>query len=366
MLILHDISEVAHAGRVRAVPGIECCLALWTASAPEREPLSAAASRLVERLPLRTRRAAARLDRRLPGWPLHAANWFAHVPASSVTQSLETLREESPVRLALDLVAGPLLGPDRDAGRRTEADKRRDKCVAAVLRRPEDNVVEILDVIEDFCAAGFARLWAQEHPQLARLVRMLETRVEEDLVRALLSLSSRTTHDVARDQLTFLGGQGCWSVSCSAVDRVDVMPSLWLRRRVVALYQEDRVAICLPALPTARDRLESSEVDSLLFALSEPRRLQILRLCTSQALCTQEIARQLAITEAPVSRHLKQLERHGLVVGQRFGRQVTYVAVPEMLAVLGDALREFGREIPMEPEVSLDAGASMTVDAPAA
>ena len=338
MLTLHDVSRVGQSAASRSISGVECCLALWTASAPEPEPLSPAARRVLERLPDRRRRASEALDRTWPGWSLHAASWFYRAGNRGFDAALEHLRAESAARLACDLVAGELIGADRDPARRAAAQVEKERRMASMLRRADDVVAEMMEVIEAFWSAGFRALWAREQASLGALAERLTAHVRRDLVRTLVTLSPRAVYDRPRDRLTFLGGQRSWSLRCSELQGVDVLPSLWLRRRVVALYGSDRAGVCIAGLRTGVDRLPPDRLASLLATLAEPRRLEIVRLCTREPLCTQELSGRLGISEAPVSRHLKQLDAHGLVVGQRFGRQVTYTAVPETVALLGRAL----------------------------
>lgn len=355
MLILREVSSVARTGRVATNAGVECCMALWTASAPESEPLSATARRLVELLPPQRRLTATRLNRLVPGWALHAASWFYRTDAADFRDALATLRTECASRLACDLVMGPLMSPDHAGADLRGAHARRSRAMVLVLRQPEDMVGDVMDVLEAFWSAGFCRFWQQERSRLAALCERIGPRVESDLAGALLALSPRAVGDGAADRLVFLGGQCSWTIPCGDLSGVDVVPSLWLRRRVVALYSSDRAAVCLPAGSRSREWPGSTEVASVLGVLADPRRLEILRMCMHEPLCTQELARRLGITEGPVSRHLKQLEARGLVVGQRFGRQVTYAAVPEEMAQVAEVLRTIGRAPQAAEPVALSA-----------
>lgn len=334
MLALREIAGASANAVVRPVAGVECCLALWVAGAPEPEPLQPLARRQLERLPARLRHTARQLERRLPGWPLRAANWFFRSPEDSYADALRQLESETASRLACDLLAGSLLAHQPSYDRR----ERLAAAAATALRRPEQVVYDVLEVIDAFWGAGFGSHWMQSKARLDAASVRLRPRVARDFVGVLTTLSPRAVFDVEGDELAFVGGQGGWIVDCENLDSIDIVPSLWLRRRVVLLIGKDRVGLAVGLASRERRGLESKSLTPLLVALAEPRRLDIVRLCMREALCTQEIAARLGITEAPVSRHLKELERQELVVGQRFGRRVTYAAIPETVALLGQAL----------------------------
>ena len=302
------------------------------------------ARRLVSKLPPAERRTLTRLEKKVPGWPLDAANWFYRAGDVSFTQALDDLSRELPVRRGFDLVVSSLIGDD-DADRREYIDSDpRYRQAAAVLRHPEELVSSIMDVLDAFWRVGFGALWAREQIRISSIARTLTQGFEQHPIPTLLALSPRAVFDQDQDRLIFLGGQRTRTVDCSTLEGFDVLPSLWVRRRVVLLFGSERAGLCVSGIPIGREQVPGEELAGLLRSLAEPRRLAILRLCMREALCTQELAKRLGITEAPVSRHLRQLERTGFVVGQRFGRQVTYSAVPETVALLGAGLRGLGRE----------------------
>ena len=334
MLALRDIASPSTHAVVRPVAGVECCLALWVAGAPEPEPLQPMARELFEELPPRLRQTARNLERRLPGWPLRAANWFYRSPADSYAEAMRQIENESASRLAWDLLAGSLFGRKRPYERR----ERLDAAAAGALRRPEHVIHDVLELIDAFWGAGFGSQWTRNKSRLDAASARLRPSVARDFVGVLTALSPRAVYDVDGGELAFVGGQGRWTLDCGGLDAIDLVPSLWLRRRVVLLIGHDRVGLAVGLASRERRNLEPKSLTALLVALAEPRRLDIVRLCMREALCTQEIAERLGITEAPVSRHLKELERQEILVGQRFGRRVTYAAIPETVALLGQAL----------------------------
>ena len=289
------------------------------------------ARQLLEELPPRLRQTARDLERRLPGWPLRAANWFYRSQSDSYAEAMREIENESTPRLALDLLAGSLVG------RRTyERHERLAAAAASALRRPGPVIHDVLEVIDAFWGAGFGTHWTNGKARLDAASTRLRPSLARDFAGVVTAVSPRAVYDDGGGELTFVGGQGRWTLDCGALEAIDLVPSLWLRRRVVLLIGQDRVGLAMGL--ASRERLEPESLTGMLVALAEPRRLDIVRLCMREALCTQEIAERLGITEAPVSRHLKELERQQILVGQRFGRRVTYAAIPETVALLGQAL----------------------------
>ena len=76
-------------------------------------------------------------------------------------------------------------------------------------------------------------------------------------------------------------------------------------------------------------RESTSEEQAVLFAvLSDPTRLKLLKLLAQQkeasALCVNELAYLLGITQSAASQHLRVLKSVGLVKGRRRGYRIHY------------------------------------------
>jgi DNA-binding transcriptional ArsR family regulator len=380
MLFLVDFSAVAGKAEIRLNAGMECCLALWAARAPEREPLSNVARQIEAAMPAPRREALRSLDNSLSEWPLRALNAFHRVGVEDFGEALARLRQEDPRRLALDFLlafepgcdaAACARAPDPLAAAlasgRLPASATRD--ARSLLHRPAETVFDVLDVLHGFWRAGFGRRYAEQQRTLRALAQVLRSRLASDPRRALASISPRAVLDAGHDRLTFLGGHSTRVVSCADLERFEVVPSLWLRRRIVLTSAPGSVALSVGCGPAHRDELASEGVGKALAALADERRLEILRLCLEQPRTTSELAPMLGITEGPVSRHLKELERQGLVVGERFGRNVTYTAVVEVLHLLGQRLQRLPQDVGRNvrgPAPVLPGAASSTAAAPLA
>src|SRR5437667_4003000 len=82
-------------------------------------------------------------------------------------------------------------------------------------------------------------------------------------------------------------------------------------------------------------------MQTVVHAISEPRRREILRLVQDRELAAGEIASQFDVTRTAISQHLTVLKNAGLVNERREGTRRLYRARPEGLAELQSFLDGF-------------------------
>ena len=82
-------------------------------------------------------------------------------------------------------------------------------------------------------------------------------------------------------------------------------------------------------------------MQTVVHAISEPRRREILRLVQDRELAAGEIASQFDVTRTAISQHLTVLKNAGLVNERREGTRRLYRARPEGLAELRSFLDGF-------------------------
>ncbi len=98
---------------------------------------------------------------------------------------------------------------------------------------------------------------------------------------------------------------------------------------------------CQPLLAAPITEEEANELASALKVLADPVRLRLLSLvATSEAgeVCACDLVQPLGKSQPTVSHHLTVLTGAGLLTREQRGRWAWFRAVPERLAVLGDAL----------------------------
>jgi DNA-binding transcriptional ArsR family regulator len=82
-------------------------------------------------------------------------------------------------------------------------------------------------------------------------------------------------------------------------------------------------------------------MQTVVHAISEPRRREILRLVRGRELAAGEIAARFDVTRPAISQHLTVLKNAGLVSERREGTRRLYQARPEGLAELRSFLDGF-------------------------
>ena len=82
-------------------------------------------------------------------------------------------------------------------------------------------------------------------------------------------------------------------------------------------------------------------MQTVVQALSEPRRREILRLVRGRELAAGEIAAHFDVTRPTISQHLTLLKNAGLITERREGTRRLYRARPEGLAELRSFLDGF-------------------------
>ena len=85
-------------------------------------------------------------------------------------------------------------------------------------------------------------------------------------------------------------------------------------------------------------------VETVLKAIAEPRRQEILRLIWRQERAAGDVAAQFDISRPAISKHLRILREAGLLAERRVGTQRLYRARPERLADARRFLESFWDE----------------------
>ena len=92
------------------------------------------------------------------------------------------------------------------------------------------------------------------------------------------------------------------------------------------------------------------ELVQALKTLADETRLNLVKLLLTHDLCVGALAKRLAVSEAAISQHLKQLREAGLVKGEKRGYWTHYSVEREKLNELAGCLSELA-VLPQCPEV---------------
>jgi ArsR family transcriptional regulator, zinc-responsive transcriptional repressor len=81
----------------------------------------------------------------------------------------------------------------------------------------------------------------------------------------------------------------------------------------------------------------------LLRVVAHPTRLHLIQMILQRAYSVGELAESCRLPSAIVSGHLRLMQRHGLLAGERDGRQIFYQVVePSLPCILNWIANQFG------------------------
>jgi DNA-binding transcriptional ArsR family regulator len=192
---------------------------------------------------------------------------------------------------------------------------------------------------------AFAAEWEAVEPQLADAVTAAGRQLaEHGLYSFLLGLAPQLRVEPAREEFG-LDVPHHHRVELDADRTLVLVPSVYVWPHVRVNCDDPwPLTLVYPApavADAARTELADAELLRVLRALAEPTRLRVLKLIGERARSTQELAPLIGISEAGLSKHLRQLAEAGLLETRREGYYVLYRLVPDRVKAAGDALPAF-------------------------
>ena len=204
---------------------------------------------------------------------------------------------------------------------------------------------DFADVVAEYWEAAFREEWERLEPRLAAAVADAGRRIAADGLYAFLrGLSPRLRVDPAREEFG-LDIPHDHRVEVTEENRLVLVPSAFVWPHVQLNCDPPwPLNVVYPAsfvVADARPRIPSADLLRVLRALGDDTRLRALRLIAERPRSTQELAPLVGISEAGLSKHLRQLAAAGVVATRRDGYYVLYSLVPERLEPLSEGLRSF-------------------------
>jgi DNA-binding transcriptional ArsR family regulator len=219
------------------------------------------------------------------------------------------------------------------------------RLVTMLFDDPRRLLASLSSLVRDYWAAAFAAEWERLEPQLARTVADAGARIARaGLFEYLKGLSPSLLIDAEARELRRKIPHD-HSVRIGGANRLVLVPSFYVWPHVrINCDAPWPPAIVYPApfgVAEARTDVPAGELVHILRALADPTRLRALKLIAARPRTTQELAPLVGITEAGLSKHLRQLARAGVVASRRDGYYVVYSLERERIAPLSDALLRF-------------------------
>ena len=268
------------------------------------------------------------------------------------------MQELDPEMLGLEFLR-PLYdhGGRRDPGLLEDADIRaqalrqsdslgaRSELAALIFDDPRELARTFAELLRDYWEAAFAAEWERLEPRLAAAVTDAGRVIAADGVYALLQgLSRRLRVEPAREEFG-LDIPHDHRVEVTEANRLLLVPSAFVWPHVRVNCDEPwPLSVIYPAsfvVADARPRIPSADLVQVLRALADDTRLRALRLIAERPRSTQELAPLVGITEAGLSKHLRQLAQAGVLTTRREGYYVLYSVDTERLAPLSETLLSF-------------------------
>lgn len=89
--------------------------------------------------------------------------------------------------------------------------------------------------------------------------------------------------------------------------------------------------------------VESIILDNMFMALADATRRSILERVSKSEMSIGEIAQHYSLTFAGVSKHIKVLERAGLITKRRRGKEQVVVVMPQNIAIAQHEIERYAR-----------------------
>jgi DNA-binding transcriptional ArsR family regulator len=348
------VERVAHAYS----PLLEAVLSLHVVVEPKHHPLQHPWVRKARTLPADLKRDLSAFSfafrRQIP-------DLLAPSPEDelrSFEDELAALRSVDPETVALEF-ARPLYDTQgsRDAKLLDREDVRRHivgaarhlggdpELAALVFEDPAELRDRFAELVERYWEAAFAEEWTRLEPLLADAVSEAGRRIASEGLYALLrGLSLQLRVEPEREQFG-IDVPHPHTVEVTDDRRLLLVPSAYVWPHVHVNCDEPwpLSVIYAPAFVTADSRppVPSGELVGVLRALGDQTRLRALKLIAERPRSTQELAPLVGISEAGLSKHLRQLAGAGLVETRREGYYVLYSLRAERIDALSDGVRRF-------------------------
>lgn len=214
--------------------------------------------------------------------------------------------------------------------------------VQEYLEDPDRSKQRFADLLEGFWQCCLAEEWAQLEERFAADIEQRgRTLFRRGVTAALEELSPDMHADLATGSLIIRRPQEA-EVVMGEGHRLYLVPSYFAWPHLYVVPSLPNAIVTYPVVEQVEEGRPPVPPDRLLKILraaGDMTRLQILQLLAQRPRSTTELAGLIAISEASVSKHLKQLQEVGLVEAERQSYYVFYRLVREPLGEMAHGLQ---------------------------
>lgn len=208
--------------------------------------------------------------------------------------------------------------------------------VDALLEDAEDLKARFVAMLQQYWDVVFRDQWALLEPLFqAEIMGRGQRLYHEGILSSLDGLNPRMRMDDEQCSITFISVSDGETLQFSDADRLSLQPSYFLYPSMIFYITTDEtdenmalsITYPIPDIQKAgRSPLPPEDLLQILRGISDRTRLQILQLVATKPRSTSEIAQILNISDAAVSKHLKQMHQGGWVTSERSSYYVLYKA----------------------------------------
>ncbi len=209
---------------------------------------------------------------------------------------------------------------------------------------------KLINFLQSYWEDIFAEEWVKIEPLLLQDIGLRGRYLFRDGVFTLLSTLERRFGGNVDQQIITIQGHSDWEMRFQSGDELWLLPSYFsyphLQFSLVRHMETDQKKLAL--FYTVHDLAKigvapvpPEQLLEMLKASGDWTRLQILRLLASKKRTTQELAKIIGISEAAVSKHLKQLQRAGWVTMRRASYYVFYEINAAGADIIYTGLKDF-------------------------
>lgn len=192
-----------------------------------------------------------------------------------------------------------------------------------ILRRPKKYRRAFYRFLYSYHTTFFAREVYHIEPWLIRSVNEFNDGIHKDPVGTLNAVHPRFI--VGDHSIQFLKAR-TYTCDYDDLNSIRIVPSTFIAPHLLIDVDSPDIIVAKQLFIPASEKQDGVPKDLLdkLKALSDPTRLRMVQLMLYNPYCTQQLAEQIGLAKATVSKHLRILEEAGLIESQRSSHYVFY------------------------------------------
>ncbi|ETI68322.1 ArsR/SmtB family transcription factor [Neobacillus vireti] len=199
---------------------------------------------------------------------------------------------------------------------------------------------KLCDFLYEYHQNHFARELFRVEPWLIKSVYDLKSAFEVNPCHAMNKIHPRFKLDLK--SVRFYKAE-TWIFSYEEINTLTVYPSSFIAPHLLVGLEAPHIIVYMQ-VPLPDERMENAvpeDLLSILSALGDRTRMKLLKLMHHHPYCTQQLTDSTGLAKATISKHLKTLEKSGLITGERHGYFVFYQANENILDQLKVDLNQF-------------------------